>query len=207
MRYTAVTFMLGALLSYSVTLAVYLKYPLIFLGTTIGGPFLILASGFFIHEGLLDIVPLFLAISLGELVLDIMWYYLGHFYVEKLIGRFGHTISLTPELFAKIKALFVKYDVMILFVSKLLMGLGMGIAILITAGASKIHFWKYMLWNAIGEVIWVSVMLYIGYFYAGLYTGVAESEKILFLVSTVVIVGALGFGASKFVKDKVISGI
>lgn len=196
-----------SVLAYALTFGVYGKYLLIAAGMLIGGPFLIFASGVLLRLQLLELAPLFAAIVLGELSMDAVWYYVGHFYVDAAIERYGKYIGLTPESFGKIKALFARYGATILFVSKLFMGLGIAIAVLVTAGATRIGLWKYLLYNALGEVLWVSAMLYIGYFYAGLYENVAHGFKLVFLIGTVTAIFALGFGISRYLRKKTLETV
>ena len=163
-----------------------------------------LASGFLLHEGAFELIPLFLALAFGELTWDVGWYFVGYFYADRFIARSGRYFSVTPVVFDRIKSLFAKYHAVTLLGNKLLMGLGLGIAVLITGGATKVSFWKYMFVNAVGEVIWVSAMLYIGYSYADLLVKVTESLKITFLVGTILVAVLLGFGISKYARRKVL---
>jgi membrane protein DedA with SNARE-associated domain len=191
-----------AILAYAITFTVSAKYIIIFLATTFGGPLLMLASGFLLHEGIFDLIPIFLVLSLGELTWDAGWYLVGYSYADRFIERFGRFFGFTPGMFQSAKEIFARYHGLTLFMNKLLMGLGMGIAVLVTGGATKISFLRYMLYNALGEVIWVSTMLYIGYFYAGLYGNVANSLKLLFLVGTIVAILALALGTSRYLRRK-----
>ena len=196
-----------AILSYAVTFTASAKYFIILLATTFGGPPLSLASGFLIHQGIFDPVPIFLTLSLGELTWDACWYVVGYSYADRFIARFGKFFGFTPEMFEEVKEIFARYHGPTLFMNKLLMGLGIGIAVLITGGATKISFLRYMLYNALGEVIIVSVMLSVGYFYAGLYGSVANSLKIVFLCGTVLAVITLMFGVSRYLRSRTLKRI
>jgi membrane protein DedA with SNARE-associated domain len=193
---------MSPILLYALSVAVYLKYPLIFLGTSIGGPALILTSGVLVHEGVLDIVPLFLAVCLGELTLDVVWYWLGRTKADAVINNAGKYVNITPEVYEKVKKLFFKYDALVLFVSKIAMGFGFIIAILIVAGASKIPFWKYMFWNALGEVIWVSVVLAIGYYFGELTSSLSVGFKYFATAGFVVFVVAILFGVGGALRKR-----
>ena len=181
-------------LAYALTFGVYGKYALIAVGMLIGGPFLIFLSGILLRLGFVELVPLFIAIAIGELTMDTIWYVIGYSYTDRFIERFGKYVNFTSSSYENIKSLFARYHASILFGSKVLMGLGMAIPILITAGATKIKFWKYLLWNALGEMVWVSMMLYIGYAYASLYARVALGLRIQFIIGTVILVALIGYG-------------
>lgn len=180
-----------------------LKYPTIFFATSLGGPTLILASGFLLRLGLLQLIPLFLAIGLGELLLDTLWYYLGYHYADTLIGTYGRFIKFTPESYQTIKSLFTRYQLGILFASKVLAGFGMIIAILITAGATRIPFKKYILIVALGESIWLSIMLTLGYFLGELYTHVAKNLQLAFLIITPCTVLTFIFILSRYARTRI----
>lgn len=190
------------ILSFALSTAVYLKYPLIFLGTSIGGPALILTSGVLIRNGVLDLLPLFLAVCLGELTLDVIWYWLGRTKADSIIQRNGKYVNITPEVYEKVKKLFYTYDAVVLFISKIAMGFGFIIAILIVAGASKIPFWKYMFWNALGEVIWVSVMLAIGYYFGDATASLSVGLKYYATAGFVAVMLALLFGVGSALKKR-----
>jgi len=189
-------------LAYALTFGVYGKYILIALAMPIGGPLLIFASGFLLRLHLVELVPIFIAIAGGELAMDIVWYYVGYSFTEDVIERYGKYVGITPDLFAKVQRLFARYRTMVLFVSKLIMGLGMGIALLIVAGSTRMHFGKYMFYNALGEVVWVSMVLFLGYFYAGLYVSVAGGLRWILVAATILVVGALMFGVSRYLRAR-----
>ena len=182
------------ILAYAITFTVYWKYLIIFFATTFGGPFLMLAAGFLIRQNVFDVIPIFLVLALGELTWDACWYVVGYRYADRFIARWGRVFSFSTDTFKKVKTLFARYHGITLFLNKLFMGLGMGIAVLVTGGATKIPFLRYMLWNALGEIVWVSLMLYIGYEYAALYAHVAFSLRIEFIIGTVLVVILLGYG-------------
>lgn len=190
------------ILAYAITFTVYWKYLIIFLATTFGGPILMLAAGFLVHEGVFDPVPIFLTLACGELTWDAGWYVVGHRYADRFIARSGRFFNFSTDTFERVKALFARYHGITLFMNKIFMGLGLGIAVLVTGGATKISFWKYMMWNALGEAVWVTMMLYIGYAYAGLYTRVAFGLRIQFLIGTLIVVALIGYGLVTYARAR-----
>jgi membrane protein DedA with SNARE-associated domain len=168
------------------------KYVLIFVGGVIEGPILTVATGFLLHSDLFELLPLFLALALGDLAGDAVWYWVGRRFAGPVLEKHGRFMTLTPEMYEKIKEKFHKHHSLILFTSKLTMGFGMALAMLMTAGASKIPFRSYMFWNALGETIYLAALLSLGYFLGNLYGAIEKGFKTFFVVtSAAMILGGL----------------
>jgi membrane protein DedA with SNARE-associated domain len=180
------------------------KYLLLFLAIVIEGPILMVASGFLILLGFFEPIPAFIIILAGDLLGDIIWYYIGYFFAEPFLNKYGKFFKLTPEIFEKAKGLFHKYHVKILLISKITIGFGMSLATLMAAGATHIPFRKYLMLNLIGEVILISILLSIGYFFGQLYNSIADTMKIYFVVGIVTVVGVSMYYASKYIKHTII---
>ena len=123
--------------------ASYFRYPLIALGTFVEGPILMIASGFFYRTGFFEIVPLFIAILIGDLIGDVFWYMVGRYFAEPVLSKHGKFVGVTPDRFEKIKELFTKYHEKILIFSKLTIGLGFALGVLVVAGATKVSFKRF----------------------------------------------------------------
>ncbi len=195
---------LPTFLTYALNFVAAFKYPLVFVAAIVEGPILMIASGFLFRLGYFSLVPLYFVLVLGDFMADIGWYYVGAHFAEPMLRKHGHFLSITPEIFEKIKVLFHRYHEKILIISKLTVGFGMSIATLVTAGATGVPFKKFSVLNAVGEMILVAVMLTIGYFFGHLYTSIARDFKFVFLGGAVIIVAAVIFGFSRFVKSKIV---
>jgi membrane protein DedA with SNARE-associated domain len=193
------------LLVYALSFTAKIKYLLIFFGALIEGPVLMVASGFFLRYGIFSIVPLFIVLVLGDLTGDVLWYYAGYYFAEPLIKKYGKFIGVTPVIFEKGKELFHRYHEKILFLSKITLGFGMAVAILMTAGATKVSFKKYMLMNLLGEFIFITTLLSFGYFFGELYNRVANDFKIAFIIVLIILIGLIFYGVSKYFKRKTLS--
>ncbi len=180
------------------------RYVLLFIGIVVEGPILMVASGILIHIGFFDAVTAFWVIILGDLVGDIIWYYIGYYFAEPLIRKYGKILKITPEIFEKAKGLFHKYHVKILLISKLTIGFGMSLATLMAAGATKVPFKKYIALNFLGEVVLVGVLLSLGYFFGQLYNTIADTMKIYFVVGFVGVIGVSSFYFTKYIKKAIL---
>ena len=164
------------------------------------GPIVMVASGFLYRQGFFEFVPMFTTICIGDLAADVGWYSLGYFFGEPFLKKHGHFFSVTPENFEKAKALFHKYHTKILLVSKMTLGLGMSLAVLMAAGASKVPFRMYIILNAIGEIVLVSILLILGYFFGNLYSLIDKGFKGLFLFGFVAFIAILTYGFANYMK-------
>lgn len=180
------------------------KYLLLFMGIVIEGPMLIIASGFLILLGFFDLIPAFFIIIAGDLVGDVIWYYIGYFFAEPFLRNYGKFFKVTPEIFQKLKDLFNKNHTKILLISKVTIGLGMALATLTAAGASHVSFKKYISLNFIGEVVLVSILLTIGYLFGQMYLSISDIMKTYFVIGLVITVSIFVYFLTKYLRRIVI---
>lgn len=193
------------ILAIALTFTAKIKYILLFVGALVEGPILMVVSGFLLRYEVFSPVPLYIALIGGDLVGDVLWYYLGYFFAEPLIRNHGKFIGVTPELFEKAKGLFSKYHEKILVISKLTLGFGFAVGILMVAGVTRVNFRKYMLINILGEFILVAMLLSFGYFFGELYRRVANDFKIVFIVILSALVLAVFYGISKYFRKRALA--
>ncbi len=195
---------LPPILIHALSLAEFLKYPLIGLGAFIEGPILMVASGLLLHQDLLKLTPLFIALMVGDLIADIMWYYIGYFFAEPLIRKNGTWFGVSLETFEKTKALFNKHHQNIILISKITLGFGVAKGVLMAAGAARVPFRTFILLNTFGELILISVLVSLGYFFGNalMLTLTGHPYKLGLIVA---IIGLILFGIyfiTKKLKEK-----
>lgn len=166
----------------------YVKYILVFFGALFEGPVLTVVSGFLLHADTFDLRLLFLALALGDLAGDTVWYCIGRWFARPVLERHGRFLTLTPEAFESLSARFHRHHSLILFTSKITMGFGMALGMLMAAGAARIPFRAYLFWNALGEIVYVSALLALGYFFGELYSTIAAGLKTVFVIFASVVV-------------------
>lgn len=180
------------------------KYLLIFIGTIIEGPILMIACGFLLKLGVVEIVPLYISIVAGDLVGDVFWYGIGRYFLDTFLVRFWKYFWVTWETLEKVKILFLKYHTKILFISKITIGFGVAIATLLVAGASRISFKKYMIVNLIGEIILVIALLSIGYILWNAYTQLSGHFKYYFVALFIVVIPLSVYLTHRYLKTKIL---
>lgn len=164
-----------------------------------------MGAGVLLHAGEFAFWPLYFTLLLGDFVGDIMWYFVGRNAAEPFLRRFGHIFGVTKNVFEKTENLFRRHDAKILFVSKITMGFGFALAVLMAAGAMRVPFRKYVILNLLGGFVWTGLLVALGFFFGGLYGIVSDSFKILFIGATVVVLIAVFYGLTSFLRKKYFS--
>lgn len=162
------------------------KYPLFFAGSFLEGTGVMLTGGVFLHLGLVAFWPVYLALIAGDIISDIMWYYVGYFGARRFLMRWGHLIGATPDIVAKIERRFHKYHLHILVTSKLTMGFGLATPILTTAGMLRVPFSRYFAINAGLSFVWVGLVMVVGYFFGNVLSLVPKDLQ-LFAVPVMIV--------------------
>ncbi len=180
----------------------FLTYGVIvFLGFA-EGPFLSMFSGVLIRFGYLSFIPAYIALMLGDLIGDLVWYYVGRQYGTRFIKRFGKYVSVTEESVEKVSRIFHKYKDRILIISKISNGFGFALVTIITAGIVRIPFARYISINVIGQFVWTGLLLGVGYFLGNLYTQVDTVFGYAFVSMVVAIFIAAFIGYGKYLKTR-----
>ncbi|MCF7833921.1 MAG: DedA family protein [Candidatus Pacebacteria bacterium] len=164
------------------------KYFLVFIGAFLEGPVVTLSSGFLLSLQQFTFWPLYMAIILGDFIGDIFWYLVGRFGARKFINRFGHLFKIDNKKITQAEKLFYHHQDKILFLSKVTMGFGSAIAVLITAGMLHVSFKRYVLLNFLGGFIWTGTLIFIGFHFGNIYDQIPIYLKYPFLILFVLIV-------------------
>ena len=158
------------------------KYFLLFIGMIVEGPIIMMASGFLYKLGQFSFLPMYLVLVLGDFTADLGWYALGRFGTRSAIFKYGHFVGITPLVLEKIEDRFRKYHQKILIISKLTMGFGFAVVVLVVAGIFKVPFKNYVILNLIGGFIWTAILVSIGFFVGNIYGMVSRPMKIGFVI-------------------------
>src|SRR6185503_5996274 len=139
------------------------RYIVLIASALLGGPVVSLFAGSLIRFGYLSLIPAYIALMLGELIGDVLWYWIGYHSGERFVERWGKYIGISKMHIAVIKRLFHTHTNTILFFSKITMGFGLSIVTVFTAGLARVSFWKYLAVNMIGQLIWSGILLALGF--------------------------------------------
>ena len=166
----------------------YTVYAIIILLACAEGPVLSMIFGGLLKLGYFSFIPIYASLMIGDLIGDVVWYYIGRFWGHRFIRRFGKYFSITEEAVATVTRVFHRYKHHILFLSKISNGLGFALVTLMTAGMVRIPFWTYMIINVLGQFIWTGILLGVGYFFGNLYLQASDiftklSVAVLFILT------------------------
>jgi len=164
------------------------KYLLLFTGSFLEGTTVMLTGGILWHEGLVAFAPTYFALIAGDVLSDVMWYALGYWGGHHFVERWGHLVNATPEVMEKARRYFQKYHARILIISKLTMGLGFSVPILITLGLLRMSFTQYLLITTIGSFVWVGGVMVVGSLFGNVVALVPAKLQIALLLA-----GFVGF--------------
>lgn len=168
------------------------------LGVPIPAMPLLLAAGALAGTGHLNFFAALLLTVLAALASDSLWFQLGRHKGIKILQLLCR-ISLEPDsCVRRTQGIFSKQGARSLLVAKFLPGLGLVTPPL--AGVFRMRFRRFLLFDAIGSMLWAGVFLGIGYVFAGQIERVAAQLASLGGWLLVLGAGALGtYIAYKFV--------
>ncbi len=171
-------------------------YVFIFCGIIFEGELILISSGIFLHLGALSFCYTLLFIVLGLLLKTYLGYYLG----TVLHRKWNHTKFLKhiEARVSKIMPHFKEKPFWSIFISKFIMGANN--IVILFSGFHKVDFKKYMKAEISSSILWVPLLLSLGYFFS--YTAIRISHEI-WRFSFIVLLLVIGF----FMFDKLVSWI
>ncbi len=178
------------------------RYGLLFISTLLGSPVVMIAAGYLVHIGQLEFWAAYGTIVAADVVGDVVWYWVGRIGARPFLARFGHRLGITPELVDKLENRFNHHHERILIISKLTMGLGVAIGVLAVAGMMRVPFWRYMVVNISGELVWALIPIGIGFYFGNVSELLPPSFRIWFALIGLVVVVLISRAAIKRLSKK-----
>ncbi|MEK7635368.1 MAG: DedA family protein [Patescibacteria group bacterium] len=175
----------------------YLIYALILVVGFLEGPYVSMVCGAILSLGFLNFWPLYIALMIGDLIGDVMWYFIGYRFGERFALKYGKYFKLNQEHITRIKTIFHKHKNPLLFLSKISNGMGFALAVLFTAGMSRINFWKFIAVNALGQLMWSGILIAVGFFFGNLYMSI---NNVMGKISILVVFAIFIFAVIRFIK-------
>ncbi|MCR2055889.1 DedA family protein [Campylobacter helveticus] len=119
-------------------------------------------AGYLAHKGELDFSLCILSGVFGSVLGALINYYLCFFWGRDFILRYGRFFGITEEKFAKFEVFFNRHGEFSTFVCRLLPGIRQYISM--PAGLAKMKLVNFIIFTAAGSGIWVSILVFLGYF-------------------------------------------
>lgn len=137
-----------------------LRYFILFLLVAFEGPLVTMAAGLLGSVGTLNIFFAYLIVVVADLVSDIVYYEIGYWGGKKVETKIG---SMTAERLLKLGKLFKTHPRKTVLVGK--MSHFIGVPILVGAGASKVPFRTFVIYDGIATLPKSLVFIMVGYYF------------------------------------------
>jgi membrane protein DedA with SNARE-associated domain len=141
----------------------HFKYLALFPLAVIEGPIITIITGLFASLGYLNFFLAYIIIVAGDLTGDTLHYLAGRFGGRSFIDRWGKYIGADKEQVKKLEGQFAKRGDQLLFIGKMLHGLGG--AFLVAAGIIKMPFNKFLFSNMLATLVKSMLLLIIGFYF------------------------------------------
>lgn len=163
-----------------------------FLGAFIPGLIVIIAAGFLAKLGIMHFSYVFLFTALGAIFGDLIGYVMGRSYGYRLIVRYGGYFFLDQAKYDDMKNLVYRHSGKVL-VGGRFNGLTRAFAPFI-AGASRLPFGKFMMYNIIGGISWSLTFTLVGFIFGHGYRLIAHRiGRFIFLVTLISVLLIVGY--------------
>lgn len=130
-------------------------------GVPAPGETILIAAAVYAGAGQLNVFAVAAIGFVAAVVGDNIGYAIGHFGGRPLALRFGRYVFLTPERLEKAESWFGRHGGKIVTIARFVEGLRQANGII--AGISKMHWARFIAFNAVGAALWVGLWVTVGY--------------------------------------------
>jgi membrane protein DedA with SNARE-associated domain len=158
--------MLDALLSYFHQYGYWVVFFGVMLenaGVPVPGETILLAAGFFAASGHFNIALVMATACVGAVLGDNAGYFIGRKLGRATLLRIGRYVGLTPKRLVMFEVFFEKHGDKTILVARFITGLRVFAALL--AGAARMQWRTFALFNFLGAVLWSIAITLAGYFF------------------------------------------
>jgi membrane protein DedA with SNARE-associated domain/membrane-associated phospholipid phosphatase len=131
-------------------------------GVPLPGETILLASGFLVQQGHLDLGDAIVFAILGAVIGDQIGYWVGREGGRRFVLRWGRYLFISPGRLARAEAFFARHGGKAVFLARFFSGLRVFGALV--AGTSRMRWGTFLLYNALGGAVWATAVILLGYF-------------------------------------------
>jgi membrane protein DedA with SNARE-associated domain len=147
--------------SYLIIFAAAMLECAAFAGLLVPGESVVLASGFFAHQGILKLDALIVAVVLGAVAGDNIGYLLGARLGREWLLKKGSRFGLRKKRLAQVDAFFQRHGPRAVFIGRFI---GFARALVpFVAGASRMPYRRFVLADALGAGLWTIAFVTLGF--------------------------------------------
>ena len=171
-------------------------------GVPVPGETILLIAGYFASTGKFHLGLVMLIAATGAVIGDNIGFAIGHHCGRSVLLRIGRFFFLTPKRFAHMENYFERHGNKTILVARFITGLRVFAALL--AGASKMPWRVFIVFNVAGAILWSVVITTLGYLFGQslplLVEWVGRSGTILLIAA--VVIGIVVWRVRKHRKSK-----
>jgi len=142
----------------------------------IEGPIITIVASMLAKLGAFNVFIVFILSIAGDMIGDIILYYLGYTLGNSFVEKIGKYIGITEKLISRIEKYFDKHGGKTIFTVKATTGLCW--ATFATAGIVKMDFKKFVRYSFLGGLAWSGFLVILGYFYGYMWMELRHYIKI-----------------------------
>ena len=120
----------------------------------------------------LAMIAVVVAAASGAILGDNLGFAIGHYGGRRLLERYQKTLHIRPDVIARGEDLFARYGAATIFVARFIAGMRIVAGPL--AGVLRMSWRKFLLFNFLGAVLWVSVIASVGYLFGKHWEGLVD---------------------------------
>ena len=135
------------------------------MGVPLPGETILLASGFLVQQGALDLGDAIIFGILGAVIGDQIGYWVGREGGRPFVLRWGRYVLITPERLARAERFYARHGGKAVFLARFVTGLRVFGALV--AGISRMHWRTFFFYNALGGATWATAAVLVGYLVRG----------------------------------------
>jgi membrane protein DedA with SNARE-associated domain len=132
-------------------------------GLPVPGETILLVAGYFASTGVFRVPLVMLVAATGAVIGDNIGFAIGHHYGRGFLLRVGRFFFLTPKRFAHMEDYFKSHGNKTILVARFITGLRVFAALL--AGASRMPWRVFFIYNVSGAILWSVVITLLGYLF------------------------------------------
>jgi membrane protein DedA with SNARE-associated domain len=171
-------------------------------GVPVPGETILLIAGYFASTGEFNIALVMLIACTGAVIGDNIGFAIGHHYGRGVLLRIGRFFFLTPKRLEHMENYFKRHGPKTILVARFITGLRVFAALL--AGASKMPWRVFFIYNVAGAILWSVVITTLGYLFGQslplLIKWVGRSGTIMLIA--VIVIGFIVWRVRKHRKSK-----
>jgi membrane protein DedA with SNARE-associated domain len=132
-------------------------------GVPLPGETALIAAGIFASQGHYSIVTVIIVAAIAAIIGDNIGYWLGRELGRNFLQRYAVVKRFSDRVVPRAERFFQKHGGKAVFFARFIAGLRVAGAWI--AGFSKMTWWRFFAWNAIGGIAWATAVALVAYYF------------------------------------------